>query len=101
MLSGSRGALGLIKLRKVNADHARELDSLTAVRAELAVEKVRLEKDSGYIESVARKNMGIAKPGENVFCFIPTFRPAPGQFLDLVRRFFACRQFLDFCASPS
>ncbi len=70
VLSGPRGALNLIKLRKANADQARELDSLTAVRAELAVEKVRLEKDSGYIESVARKDMGMAKPGEKVFRFM-------------------------------
>lgn len=71
ILSGPSGALNLIKLRKTNARYADELDSLTVRKQELEIEKQRLEKDSAYIERVARKELGMAKPGEKVFRFVP------------------------------
>ena len=70
ILSGPSGAINLLKLRKANAKQARELDSLTVHRSERAIEKVRLEKDSAYIEQVARKELGMAKTGEKVFRFM-------------------------------
>jgi cell division protein FtsB len=74
ILSGPSGALNLIKLRKTNAREARELDSLALRKQALEVEKARLEKDSAYIERVARKELGMAKPGEKVFRYM-----APGE----------------------
>ena len=70
ILSGPSGALNLWKLRKANARESRELDSLTLRKQELEVEKVRLQKDSTYIEKVARKELGMAKPGEKVFRYM-------------------------------
>jgi cell division protein FtsB len=71
ILSGPSGALNLVKLRKTNARYVDELDSLTVRKQELEIEKQRLEKDSAYIERVARKELGMAKPGEKVFRFVP------------------------------
>ena len=70
ILSGPSGAMNLLKLRKTNARMAGELDSLTQRKQALEVEKVRLEKDSAYIERVARKELGMAKPDEKVFRFV-------------------------------
>jgi cell division protein FtsB len=75
ILSGPSGALNLVKLRRLNAGQARELDSLTIRRAELEIEKGRLQKDSAYIEKVARKELGMAKKGEKVFRFMGSTDP--------------------------
>jgi len=48
-----------------------DLDSLTQRKRELQVEKARLERDSAYIERVARKDLGMARPDEKVFRFVP------------------------------
>lgn len=70
IMSGPSGAMNLFKLKQANANQRRELDSLTRRKAELEVEKVRLQKDSTYIERVARKELGMAKPGEKVFRYM-------------------------------
>jgi cell division protein FtsB len=70
IMSGPSGAMNILKLKQANAGQRRELDSLTQRKAELEVEKVRLQKDSAYIERVARKELGMAKPGEKVFRFM-------------------------------
>ncbi len=70
ILSGPSGAMNLLKLRKTNARMAGELESLVQRKQALAVEKVRLEKDSAYLERVARKDLGMAKPDEKVFRFV-------------------------------
>ena len=41
----------------------------------LEIEKVRLEKDSAYLERVARKELGMAKPDEKVFRFVQPNNP--------------------------
>lgn len=70
ILTGPSGALNLLKLRQANADTRRELDSLEARKRALTLEKTRLEKDSAYLERVARKELGMAKPGEKVFRYM-------------------------------
>lgn len=70
ILSGPSGALNLMKLRQTNARYVDELDSLTVRKQELEIEKQRLQNDSAYIERVARKELGMAKPGEKVFRFV-------------------------------
>lgn len=70
ILSGPSGAMNLLKLRKTNARMAGELESLIERKQALAVEKGRLEKDSAYLERVARKDLGMAKPDEKVFRFV-------------------------------
>lgn len=70
ILSGPSGGINLFRLRAANTEQARELDSLNQRRSTLQVEKVRLEKDSAYIERVARKELGMAKQGEKVFRYM-------------------------------
>ncbi len=71
ILSGPSGMLNLFKLRNINAEKEKELDSLGRRKAALQIEKQRLEKDSGYIEGIARKDLGMAKPEEKVFRYVP------------------------------
>ena len=70
ILTGPSGALHLMKLRRENAKLGSELDSLALRKQALVIEKQRLEKDTAYIERVARKELGMAKPDEKVFRFV-------------------------------
>lgn len=70
ILTGPSGALNLMSLRKERARMESGLDSLAQRKADLEIEKRRLEKDSAYIERVARKELGMAKPDEKVFRFV-------------------------------
>lgn len=70
ILSGPSGAVNLFKLRKDNAKLLGELDSLALRKQALEIEKQRLEKDSAYIERMARKELGMAKPDEKVYRFV-------------------------------
>ena len=69
---GPSGALNLIRLRSENQERRQELDSLRARKQELEIEKVRLERDSAYLEKVARKDLGMARPDEKVFRYMVT-----------------------------
>jgi cell division protein FtsB len=71
ILSGPSGALNVFQLRRTNAGLVEELDSLALRKQALEIEKQRLEKDSAYIERVARKELGMSKPDEKVFRFVP------------------------------
>lgn len=71
ILSGPSGVLNLVQLRESNAALAAELDSLESRKRDLIVDKRRLEKDSAYLERIARKELGMAKPDEKVFRFVP------------------------------
>lgn len=72
ILSGPSGAVNLLRLHRENLRQQRELDSLEARRQELETEKRRLQNDSAYIEKVARKELGMARPGEKVFRYMAT-----------------------------
>lgn len=71
ILNGPSGGISIWKLKEANARELGALDSLVARKQELELEKAKLEKDSAYIEKVARKELGMAKPGEKVFRFVP------------------------------
>ena len=70
ILSGPSGAVNILRLHRENADARRELDSLEARKRDLEIEKLRLQGDSAYLEKVARKELGMAKPGEKVFRYM-------------------------------
>jgi len=70
ILNGPSGGISIWKLQQANAKELKALDSLVARKQELELEKAKLEKDSAYIEKVARKELGMAKPGEKVFRFV-------------------------------
>lgn len=79
ILSGPSGIVNLVKLRESNATLEAELDSLEFRKRELVVAKRRLEKDSAYLERVARKELGMARPDEKVFRFVPHEAGKGGQ----------------------
>ena len=74
-LVGDKGVVQMLKKRQ----EARRLDeALAAAQAENAVlraEAARLRSDPAAIEDLARRNLGLIKPGEKVF-IIRDARPA-------------------------
>lgn len=76
ILTGPSGAVNLLRLRKERADLEAGLDSLARRKQQLKVEKFRLERDSSYMEQVARRELGMARPDEKVYRFI---RPKTGK----------------------
>jgi cell division protein FtsB len=70
ILTGPSGAVNLLHLKREKARMEAELDSLSRRKQDLAAEKARLEKDSAYIERVARKELGMSRPEEKVFRFV-------------------------------
>lgn len=75
VLTGPSGTVNLLRLRHEKAKMEADLDSLTRRKRDLQVEKSRLERDSAYIERVARKELGMARPDEKVFRFVPPKDP--------------------------
>jgi cell division protein FtsB len=66
----TRDEVGDHKLRaQIGSLHA-QIDSLHVRNAELEAEKKRLLTDTAYIERLARKELGMAKPGEKVYRFV-------------------------------
>ncbi|HLP41796.1 MAG TPA: septum formation initiator family protein [Fibrobacteria bacterium] len=70
ILSGPSGAINLFKLRQANTEMRDELDSLVERKRQLEIEKTRLVSDSAYLEQLARKELGMARPGEKVFRYM-------------------------------
>jgi cell division protein FtsB len=66
-LVGKRGLLAMMRARQ---DHDRLAASIARVRAEnarLREEARRLREDPAAIEEVARRELGLIRPGEKVF----------------------------------
>jgi cell division protein FtsB len=76
ILTGPSGAVNLMRLKRENVEAGRALDSLQARKQALEIEKARLQKDSAYLERVARKELGMAKPDEKVFRFMKQEKPS-------------------------
>ncbi len=70
LILGDNGLLDLLRLKKeVAAQHEKS----EAVKAHMdSVKKIvkTLQTDSIYLEKIARKELGVAKPGERVFHFV-------------------------------
>ena len=67
------GPRGLLKIRELQAQRdalQAQIDSLQLRKAELEAEKRRLLTDTAYIERIARKELGMARPGEKVYRFV-------------------------------
>jgi cell division protein FtsB len=69
-LTGPRGLLKVADLRAQKQQILREIDSLEARKRELVVERRRLLTDTVYLERLARKELGMARPGEKVYRFV-------------------------------
>jgi cell division protein FtsB len=70
MVAGPSGLLKLVELRREQQTQRHRIDSLTMRKQELILEKKRLLTDSAYLEKLARKDLGMAKPGEKVYRFM-------------------------------
>ncbi len=75
-LNGPRGLLKISDLRDQQLDILREIDSLEVRKQELITEKARLLTDTNYLEKLARKELGMARPGEKVYRFVGGAPPA-------------------------
>jgi cell division protein FtsB len=63
-LFGERGLTDTIRARRAFSASARELDRLKRENAALRDRAQRLRNDPGTIESVARGELGLVRPGE-------------------------------------
>jgi cell division protein FtsB len=70
VMTGPRGLLKVADLRAQKKQILWEIDSLEARREELLAEQKRLLTDTVYLEKLARKELGMARPGEKVYRFV-------------------------------
>jgi cell division protein FtsB len=66
-LAGDRGLLAMLRVRGQYTALAATLARERADNARLAEQARRLREDPGAIEEVARRELGLIKPGEKVF----------------------------------
>ena len=78
VMAGPRGLLKLADLRSQRNAIRAQTDSLQGRKQELLREKERLLTDTTYLEKLARKELGMARPGERVYRFVaPAGDPPP------------------------
>ena len=75
-LAGDRGLLAMLRVRGQYTALAATLARERQDNARLAEQARRLREDPGAIEDVARKELGLIKPGEKVFIIKDV--PGPG-----------------------
>ena len=66
-LFGERGLMDTLRARKAYSNAARELDRLKRDNEALRERARRLRSDPATIESVARGELGLIRPGEILF----------------------------------
>ena len=66
-LVGQKGLMQTLRARQHAADERARLDALKRENAGLREEKRRLNEDPGMIEAEARRQLGLARPGEIMF----------------------------------
>lgn len=77
---GNRSLLRLYQMHRDRAALEREIEQLASVNAKLTEEVRLLRADPARIEGIAREELGLVKPGEQVFEFQATSRhPAPPE----------------------
>lgn len=65
--AGDYGITQIIKLRRLRGQLSFEIEELRREQDSLKAERLRLERDLGYIEKIAREKYRMAKEGERVF----------------------------------
>ncbi len=75
--NGTSGLRNMLRLRMVTNDQREQMAELAEKQKALALEKAKLESDSAYLENVARKELGMARPDEKVFRYVPSAKPGP------------------------
>ena len=66
---GDRGLLAMWRMQHDLERLVREIEIVEQKNATLAHEAQRLRSDLGYIEKIAREELGLVRPGEIVFEF--------------------------------
>jgi cell division protein FtsB len=66
-LVGDKGLIETIRARRQYADLAASLTALRQQNAQLRDDIRRLKEDPGTIESIARQELGLMRPGELLF----------------------------------
>jgi cell division protein FtsB len=66
---GDRGLLEMWRMQRELERVVREMEIIEQKNATLAREVQRLRSDLGYIEKIAREELGLVRPGEIVFEF--------------------------------
>jgi cell division protein FtsB len=76
-LVGDRGLLAMIRARHEYDEVAATIARQRAENARLREEARRLKEDPAMIEDVARRDLGLVKPGEMVFIIKDVQSPKP------------------------
>ena len=77
-LVGDRGLLAMLRARREGGELAATIARLRAENARLREDARRLREDPAAIEEIARRELGLIKPGEKVFIIKDVPRPKPG-----------------------
>lgn len=70
-LFGDHGVYQLYRIKMLRKSTLKQIEELKVEKQVLAEEKLRLETDLKYLESIAREKYRMAKVGEKVFKVIP------------------------------
>jgi cell division protein FtsB len=76
-LVGDRGLLAMIRARHEYGEVAAAIARQRAENAQLREEARRLKEDPAMIEEIARRDLGLVKPGETVFIIKDAQPPKP------------------------
>ncbi len=74
---GERGLLATLRARREHSELQATIARQRAENARLAEHARRLREDPGTIEEVARRELGLMKPGEKVFIIKDVRPPKP------------------------
>jgi cell division protein FtsB len=77
-LVGEKGLLAMIKAREQHRGIEQALAEARAENARLREEARRLREDPASIEEIARRELGLIKPGEKLFIIRDVARPQSG-----------------------
>ncbi len=77
-LAGDRGLLAMLRVRRQYNALAESLAKERAENARLGEQARRLREDPAAIEEVARRELGLIKPGEKVFIIKDVPATGPG-----------------------
>jgi cell division protein FtsB len=78
-LVGDRGLLAMLRARQEYDQLAETIARLRAENARLREEAHRLATDPAAIEEIARRQLGLIKPGEKVFIIKDVLSPNPDK----------------------
>jgi cell division protein FtsB len=76
-LVGDRGLLAMLRARKAHDELTLAVARQRAENVHLREEARRLREDPAAIEEIARRDLGLIRPGEKVFIVKDVAPPAP------------------------